>query len=363
MIVSSHNEWDQLEEVIVGDGFPEELPLLDYSFKLFFHCNLWNGRKYQVGDQFVSKRHVIEHNEDIEQFVDLLKSLNIIVRRPKVPKKARHIRTMAWESISHPALNVRDMAMIVGESIIETPPTIRYRYFENDLLHHIFLDYFKSGASWIQAPKPIMTDRSFDLGHVEEETGRKLYSSVVSPPSYLDCGHEIMFDAANCVRMGEHILMNVSNKNQELGAEWLRRVLGDKYKILQCSVTDSHIDSSFLPIRPGVAIITQLSIKDLLPPQFNNWDLIYIPTLTRNTKSRESQGLLLASDRIGLNVLSVSPELIICHPQYVDVLASKVKKYKIDVIGSPFRHCQIFSGAHHCTTLDIRRKGNLENYF
>lgn len=363
MIVSSHNEWDQLEEVIVGDGFPEELPLLDYSFKLFFHCNLWNGRKYRVGDQFVSKRHVVEHNEDIERFVNLLKSLDITVKRPKVPKTSRHIRTMAWESISHPALNVRDMAMIVGDSIIETPPTIRYRYFENDLLHHLFLEYFKQGANWIQAPKPIMTDRSFDLGHIEEETGRKSYSSILSPPNYLDCGHEIMFDAANCVRLGEHILMNVSNKNQELGAEWLQRSVGDKYKIIQCSVTDSHIDSSFLPVRPGVAIITQQVIRELLPPQFSNWDLIYIPTLTRNEREHNNQGLLLASDRIGLNVLSVSQELIICHPQYVDILSKKLKKYKIDVIGSPFRHCQIFSGAHHCTTLDIRRKGILENYF
>ncbi len=35
MIVNSHNEWDQLEEVIVGDGFPTSIPALDFSFKLF----------------------------------------------------------------------------------------------------------------------------------------------------------------------------------------------------------------------------------------------------------------------------------------------------------------------------------------
>ena len=40
LIVNSHNEWDQLEEVIVGDGFPTDLPLLDYSFKLFFYENI-----------------------------------------------------------------------------------------------------------------------------------------------------------------------------------------------------------------------------------------------------------------------------------------------------------------------------------
>ena len=35
---------------------------------------------------------------------------------------------------------------------------------------------------------------------------------------YMDAGYEIMFDAANCIRMGTHILVNTSNENQYLGA-------------------------------------------------------------------------------------------------------------------------------------------------
>ena len=363
MMVNSHNEWDQLEEVIVGDGFPEELPLLDYTFRLFYHCNLWDGKKYQVGEQFVSKRHVLEHNEDLTAFVELLKSLNVNVKRPKVLDKTKQIKTMAWDSITNPALNVRDMAMIVGDKIIETPPTTRYRYFENQLLYHLFIEYFKSGANWIQAPKPIMTDRSFDMAHVDTANGVEYYNNIKSSPNYLDCGYEIMFDAANCVRMGRHILMNVCGKNQELGARWLENILGDKYKIMRCTITDSHIDSSFLPLRPGVAIITRDVIRQLLPEQFNKWDLIYIPTINRTKTEIDQQKLRLASPRIGLNVLSINPNLIICHPQYVKALREALKRYKIDVLGSPFRHCEIFSGAHHCTTLDIRRRGVLEDYF
>jgi len=44
-------------------------------------------------------------------------------------------------------------------------------------------------------------------------------------------------------------------------------------------------------------------------------------------------------------------------------LNKHLKKYNIEAIGTPFRHCEIFSGGHHCTTLDVRRKGTLENYF
>ena len=42
-IVNSHNEWDQLEEVIVGDGFPENIPALDFSFKLFSLAHCFNS--------------------------------------------------------------------------------------------------------------------------------------------------------------------------------------------------------------------------------------------------------------------------------------------------------------------------------
>ena len=63
MIVNSHNEWDPLEEVIIGDGFPESLPLLEYSFKLFFHDNI-SSKDYLFGDQTISKRHIEEHSED-----------------------------------------------------------------------------------------------------------------------------------------------------------------------------------------------------------------------------------------------------------------------------------------------------------
>lgn len=363
MIVNSHNEWDQLEEVIVGDGFPTSLPLLDYSFKLFFHENLWGTKHYEFGDQTISKRHCEEHSEDIEKFCDLLKSLNVKVRRPKKPQRLEQTKTPLWDSTNHPALNVRDMAMIVGDTIIESSPTCRYRYFENDFLHHLFLEYFKEGSKWVQSPKPLMTDNSFDLSWIDENNGRQHYSEQQRKPHYMDCGYEIMFDAANCVRMGKHILMNVANENQKLGAQWLQNTLGNDYKILTTSLADSHIDSSFLPLKPGLAIVTKDYIKEKLPKELQTWDIITIPMRERSKSEIDTQGIKLASPRIELNVFSISKELIVCHPQYADQLNNKLKKYNIEAIGTPFRHCEIFSGAHHCTTLDVRRKSKYEDYF
>ena len=363
MIVNSHNEWDQLEEVIVGDGFPTSLPLLDYSFKLFFHENLWDEKAYEFGDQNIQKWHCEEHAEDLNKFSDLLRSLGVKVKRPKKPKRLSKVKTPIWDSTTHPALNVRDMAMIVGDTIIESPPTCRFRYFENDYLHHLFLEYFKQGSKWVQAPRPLMTDNSFDISWINEEDGKQYYRDIKQKEHYMDCGLEIMFDAANCVRLGSHVLMNVANKNQELGAKWLQQTLGEKYKVLTTSVADSHIDSSFLPLRPGLAIITKEYVKGKLPPELQSWDLVYIPMKQRTQSEKEAQGIKLASPRIELNVLSISPELIICHSQYEAELNKVLAKYGITAIGTPFRHCEIFAGAHHCTTLDVRRKSKYENYF
>jgi hypothetical protein len=110
-------------------------------------------------------------------------------------------------------------------------------------------------------------------------------------------------------------------------------------------------------------LITRYDIWHLLPPELQKWDKILIVPKDRSKKQLEKSGIKLASSKIELNVFSVSPELIICHPEYEDILNKKLKPYNITAIGSQIRHCEIFSGAHHCTTLDIRRKSKLVNYF
>lgn len=361
-LVNSYNEWDPLEEVIVGNGFPDTLPLDDYSFKLFFHENI-SGEAYNYGDDKITERHINEHTEDLENLCDLLKSLGVKVKRPKVPKMTYRTKTPWWDSITHPALNVRDMAMIVGNMVIESAPTCRYRYFENDFLSHLFLEYFKSGSRWVQAPKPLMLDNSFDTTWIDEDTGESVSTGRKYRDHYMDLGHEIMFDAANCVRMGTRILMNVCNENQRLGAEWLQSILGKDYKVLTAPLADSHIDSTFLPLKPGVAIIMKERTRQLLPKELQDWDLVYVPLRERSKDEFEKQGLRLASPRIELNVLSINPETIICHPQYADTLNENLAQYNIRAIGAPIRHCEIFSGGHHCVTLDVRRNGTLEEYF
>ena len=170
--VNSHNEWDPLEEVIVGDGFPSSLPALDYTFRIFFHDNIYGVDRFdELSHQYITKRHIEEHREDVDNFALLLESLNVTVRRPKVPNAVHRTKTPNWASTVHPALNARDLTMIVGNDIIDSSPTCRWRYFETDYLKHIFLEYFKKGAKWTQAPKPLLLDSSIDLSYLEKDPG------------------------------------------------------------------------------------------------------------------------------------------------------------------------------------------------
>jgi glycine amidinotransferase len=151
MIVNSHNEWDTLEEVILGNGFPSTLPSADITFKLFFHDNIYEQDENGIINKervTIKKQYIEEMAEDLEEFSQVLKDFGVIVRRPKVPPAVVPIRTPYWSTTNFHCLNVRDLTIIIGDEIIETPVDERYRYYETDYMKHLFYEYFKKGAKW-----------------------------------------------------------------------------------------------------------------------------------------------------------------------------------------------------------------------
>ena len=56
MQVNSHNEWDRLNEVVVGKGWMMNLQLLEKSFNIFYRANLGSEidqLKSHVNKQFL----------------------------------------------------------------------------------------------------------------------------------------------------------------------------------------------------------------------------------------------------------------------------------------------------------------------
>ena len=378
MKVNSFDEWSPLQEVIVGSPINYNTNDVELSFKLFFHDNAYDSVScyyptYEAKSQekcginnHIKKQYLEELTEDVDDLVQILETLHVKVHRPTSVNKGVTFKTPYWDATLIPALNIRDQAIIMGNEIIETPPQIRARYFENDLLKPIFYRYFNAGSKWTTMPKPIMTDNSFDLAYVEDQiqdviATQKIYKQEASE---FDIGHEMMIDAAQCVRFGKDLLVNVANKNHELGLQWLERHLDGKYNIHRAyRMTDNHIDSIILPLRPGLLLLRSPEFLKFLPPALQKWDIIYPPEPKENNfPSYAEDNLILTSKYIDLNVLSIDENTVIVNSLFPEIIQT-LEKHHITAIPVRHRHRRLFGGGFHCFTLDTVRKGSLENYF
>ena len=356
-MIKSNNEWNPLKEVIVGNTYSSNLPVLELSFQLFFHDNICSdvfgndvyseaGQKWKGGK--ISKQLIDEHEEDIAGMVDALEKESIVVKRPKKLDSIHSFKTPYWESGCVPALNIRDQAMIVDDEIIETPPQIRSRYFENDLLKSIFMEYFMEGAKWTQAPKPLMTDNSFDISYQLRQGVD--YKKEDNP---YDIGYEILFDAAQCLRFDDNIVMNCSNENHVLGAKWLDRHLKDR-RVHIVKMVDNHIDSTMMPLREGTLLVNPIKFKYSQIPHFlKDWDIIVAPE--PEEKDEYGNELMLASKFIDMNVLSLDPKKVMISNKYTELIRS-LQKHGFTPIPVQLRHRRIFGGGFHCITLDTIRE-------
>jgi hypothetical protein len=108
-----------------------------------------------------------------------------------------------------------------GDEIIETPPMVRSRYFECELYKEIFTEYFLHGARWTVAPKSRLLNRNFDYDYVKK---RGYDGPVPTDPFF-----EIMFDAAQILRLGRDLIFNASTRNHRMVAEASRRRLSGSH--------------------------------------------------------------------------------------------------------------------------------------
>jgi len=361
-MIHSVNEWSPLREVIVGNSINANLPNLDLSFKIFFHDNIYNdlygGDIYFSDNSYsksIKKSHIEEHEEDIENFVKILEKEDIKVKRPVVMDQIQNFKTPHWKALTVPALNVRDQVLIIDNQIIETAVQVRTRYFENDLLKPLFMEYFKNGAKWICAPRPMLLDDSFDLSYIKSKKDIDL-SRYPKEKTYYDIGYEIFLDAAQCLRFNKDIVVNVSNTNHLLGIKWLEQCLGRDFNIHVCWLCDNHIDSAIMPLKEGTLLVNRKTVKDIdvLPHFLHNWDIIDAPEPIEIT-SYDSDDLILASKYIDINVLSIDGNKIIVNKEYTPLIRLLEKK-GFTPIPVRLRHKRLFAGGFHCITLDTIRE-------
>jgi glycine amidinotransferase len=381
--LNSYDEWSPLREIVVGTAENYLSHERELSFDLFFHDNIaedntsrseWYYPRLHAGSSAqdpgrrrtpVKRRYVDELNEDLEGLAETLRLLDVTVRRPlSLDPATTEVVTPAWSASVVPPLNIRDNTLILGDEIIETPPMIRSRYFEGQFLKPLFQEYFRDGARWTVMPRPMMTDGSFDLSYVRASSAGGPTEPVEDPrPSPYDVGVEMMFDAAQCLRLGRDIVANVSTANHALAVDWLERHLRGRFRVHRAHhLSDSHIDSMVLALRPGVLLVRSESVVDKLPPALRSWDLIVPPPPERDSFPRyEDDDLILTSPFIDLNVLSVDPDTVLVNEACPELVRT-LEDAKFTVVPVRHRHRRLFGGGFHCFTLDTVRDGGVEDY-
>jgi len=348
MIVNTHNDWDPLEEIIVGHAHHARVTLDRSQHSFSYADKTWDEIKDMEGP--LPDWVIEEANEDIQGLVDVLESMNIKVHRPKIIDWDNEFSTLDWKSKGWYSWCPRDLILPLGDMLIETPSPTRSRYFETRLYDDILYEAFEDDALWFSAPKPRLLDDLYDIE-----------SDVRGRSTLLD--KEICFDAPNIVRVGRDLLYQVSNSGNMKGFRWLKRLLEPMGYRLHYSELYSyaHFDSTIIPLRPGLVLLNGSRVTpDNCPEIFKNWDKIYFDDCI-------AQGCKVpgyhspCSPYIGLNILSVDENTIICDSAQ-EPLMRELEKYNITSVPVKFRHAMTLAGGIHCTTLDLRRRGTLESY-
>jgi N-dimethylarginine dimethylaminohydrolase len=345
--VWSCNEWDPLEEVIVGNPVGARFPTPDRSSQL---AEFPDRSLAEIPRGPFPQRVVEETAEDLDEFARVLRGLGVTVRRPETWQHEATFSTIHWEAQGYYNYCPRDVLLVIGDQIIETPNVIRSRAQETFSYRALLMEYLSSGARWFSAPRPMLLDALFDV-------------DLAKPTPRND---EPAFDAANVLRLGRDLIYLVSSTGNELGGRWLQAILGDEFRVhfLKDVYYGSHIDSTFVALRPGLILCNPARVNDdTLPGVLKQWKVIYSPPM-ENTNRFDADYLSksIGSDWIDMNLFSVSPDVVVVDRDQT-ALRKLLEKEGLDVVPVKLRHAKMLGGGPHCVTLDVRRAGTLQRYF
>ena len=346
-VVWSCNEWDPLEEVIVGNPLRARFPTRDLSTRLAE----FPDRSLEEIPQGPFPPQVIEETEeDLSGFVAVLEESGVTVKRPETWPHEATFSTIHWESEGYYNYCPRDILLVIGDHIIETPNVIRSRSQEASSYRSMMVDYLRSGAKWYSAPKPLLLDSLFEVD-LDKPTPRN---------------DEPAFDAANVLRLGQDLIYLVSATGNELGGQWLQTILGDDFRVhfFKDVYYGSHIDSTFVALRPGLMLCNPGRLNDgTLPEILKQWDVIYSPPMeSQDRYDADYLSRSIGSKWIDMNAFSINPDLVVVDRDQT-ALIKLLEKQGLDVIPLKLRHAKMLGGGFHCVTLDIRRAGTLQRYF
>ena len=301
-MISSWNEWDPLEEVVVGIADYANWPSNDPVFAEESKKTLWTETPVPSGA--VPQWIIDEANEDLNRLANTLVQYGATVRRP--------------EPINFVERNgmynycPRDRLLVAGNTIVDVNMMYPCRNQEIEALSKVVGD-----AKIIIMPR--------DQG--------------------------MILDAANICRLGDTWLFLESYSGNRAAYDWLCKQFPNITIELCNFYAGVHIDSTIVPLREGLVLLNGHRVNESNCPRvFDSWQKIYATDVV-------AQGFYnypYASKWIALNMLVLDPHTVIVD-QHQTQLIQTLKQHNFDVVPLELRHSRTLGGGFHCVTLDTRR--------
>jgi glycine amidinotransferase/scyllo-inosamine-4-phosphate amidinotransferase 1 len=161
----------------------------------------------------------------------------------------------------------------------------------------------------------------------------------------------LILDAANVLRLNDHMLFLESASGNRAAAEWLQNLFPAVTVEICNFYSGVHIDSTIVPLREGLVMVNASRVtEDNLPAVFDSWEVVWIDEVLE-------QGFYqypYASKWIAMNMLVVDPFTVIVD-QHQTKLIQTLERFNFTVIPLELRHSRTLGGGFHCVTLDLCR--------
>lgn len=304
MKIHSFNEWDPLRSVVVGRADHANWPTKDPVFRSESERTLWKETPLPSGP--VPDWIIKEANEDLDQLVGVLRSLNVEVLRPNDLDFQEHDGMYNYCP--------RDRLLVYGDTVVN--PAMMYPC--RDMEIECYKDIADAADNYLFMPR-----------------------------------HEGMtLDAANIARLNNKWIFLESASGNRAAYDWLCTQFPTVDIELVNFYAGVHIDSTIVPLREGLVLVNGSRVNpENLPRVLKDWEVIYCNHV-------EEQGFFqypYASKWIALNMLVVNPHTIIVdknQPMLIDFL----EKNQFTVVPMQLRHSRTLGGGFHCVTLDLHRE-------
>ena len=305
-MISSYNEWDPLKSVVVGSARYANWPSSDPVFAQESEKTTW--KETPVPSGLVPDHIVYEADEDLNTLAYTLHNLGIQVIRPS----PRNYPVTGGMYNYCP----RDRLLIYGSTIID--PAMMYPCRDQEILT---LDE--------------VTHKSHDIRVMPRDQG-------------------MVLDAANVCRLGDKMLFLESASGNRKAYDWLCEQFPDVTIELCNFYSGVHIDSTIVPLRPGIVMLNGSRVSfDTVPKVFDGWQKIWV----NDVVAQDFYQYPYASKWIAMNMLVIDHHTVIVD-RHQSELIKTLESYKFTVIPLELRHSRTLGGVFHCVTLDLLRTSN-----